>query len=183
MIDAVLVTGNAHKVAELAAILAGWHLEALRLAVEPVEDGTTYTENARIKARAGLASAPDGAWVLGEDSGIEAVALDGGPGIASARWDNDGVGRLLRELEGVVDRRARYVCEIVALDPSGREHTVRGELEGQIAMASRGSEGFGYDPIFIPAGETATVAELGNVWKLRHSHRARAAAALAHAIS
>jgi XTP/dITP diphosphohydrolase len=121
--------------------------------------------------------------VLGEDSGIEVAALDGAPGIASARWAADGVARLLDELAGRDDRDARYVSAIVALGPAGEEVSVRGMLEGEVARERRGSEGFGYDPIFVPAGEERTVAELGDAWKRRHSHRARAAAALRAALS
>jgi XTP/dITP diphosphohydrolase len=116
--------------------------------------------------------------MLGEDSGIEVAALGGRPGIASARWAEDGVARLLEELRGRDDRRARYVCELVALGPDGGERRGTGVLDGTIAEARRGSEGFGYDPIFVPLGESATVAELGNDWKRANSHRARAATAL-----
>jgi XTP/dITP diphosphohydrolase len=117
--------------------------------------------------------------VLGEDSGIEVDALDGRPGIESARWAEDGVAALIEALEGVDDRQARYVCNLVALSPGGEELSGVGTLEGTVAPEPRGSEGFGYDPIFIPAGETRTVAELGNDWKRTNSHRARAARALA----
>jgi XTP/dITP diphosphohydrolase len=144
-----------------------------------VEDGATYEDNARIKARHGAAQASPGAWVAGEDSGIEAAALGGRPGVESARWDDDGIGRLLSELRDAHDRRARYVCVIVAISPEGGEIVATGTLDGSICHEPRGSEGFGYDPIFVPEGETATVAELGNAWKERHSHRARAARALA----
>jgi XTP/dITP diphosphohydrolase len=116
--------------------------------------------------------------MLGEDSGIEVAALGDAPGVHSARWADEPVGRLLAELAGEHDRRARYVCELVALGPNGREARGSGMLTGRIAGEARGSEGFGYDPIFIPEGEERTVAELGNDWKRRHSHRARAAAAL-----
>ena len=118
-------------------------------------------------------------WVLGEDSGIEVSGLDGRPGVHSARFGGDDpVVRLLAELEGVGDRRARYVCELVALSPEGSEHRGTGTLAGRIVDEPRGSEGFGYDPIFVPDGEERTVAELGNDWKRANSHRARAAAAL-----
>jgi XTP/dITP diphosphohydrolase len=116
--------------------------------------------------------------MLGEDSGIEVTALGGAPGINSARWADDPIARLLAELEGVADRRARYVCELVGLGPRGEEVRGTGTLEGRIAEAPRGSEGFGYDPIFVPDAEERTVAELGNTWKQRNSHRARAARAL-----
>jgi XTP/dITP diphosphohydrolase len=98
--------------------------------------------------------------------------------VHSARWSEDPNAALLAELGGVQDRGARYVCSIIALSPSGEEVEALGTLEGEIALESRGSEGFGYDPIFVPAGEERTVAELGDGWKRTHSHRARAAAAL-----
>jgi XTP/dITP diphosphohydrolase len=85
-------------------------------------------------------------------------------------------------LAGVEDRRARYVCELVALAPDGTERRATGTLTGRVADAPTGREGFGYDPIFVPDGETSTVAELGNAWKAEHSHRARAARALAEAL-
>jgi XTP/dITP diphosphohydrolase len=116
--------------------------------------------------------------MLGEDSGIEVAALGGGPGVNSARWADDWIGALLAELAGADDRRARYVCELVAIAPDGRELRGRGTLDGTIAHEPRGSEGFGYDPVFVPEGEERTVAELGNDWKRLNSHRARAAAAL-----
>ena len=121
--------------------------------------------------------------MIGEDSGIEAAGLGGRPGIASARWADDGVERMLAELDGAADRRARYVCVIVAVGPAGEEVVARGTLEGTIATAPRGDEGFGYDPIFVPVGEERTVAELGNGWKTLHSHRALAAARLAAAFA
>jgi XTP/dITP diphosphohydrolase len=107
------------------------------------------------------------------------AALGGRPGVRSARWASDPVEKLLAELEGEVDRSARYVCELVVLAPDDGELRATGTLEGTIADEPRGDEGFGYDPIFVPDGETLTVAELGNVWKSEHSHRARAARQLA----
>ena len=183
---ALLASGNAHKLEELRAALPGWELELLDTdAPYPAEDGETYLENARRKAMFGREHAPKGEWVLGEDSGIEVAALGGAPGVVSARYggERSGKQRLLRELDFVEDRRARYVCTIVALGPSGDEVAVVGTLEGAVAYEQRGSEGFGYDPIFVPAGEERTVAELGNAWKRANSHRARAAAALRAAMS
>jgi XTP/dITP diphosphohydrolase len=120
--------------------------------------------------------------MLGEDSGLEVEALDGAPGIRSARYapGEDANAKLLEELRGVEGdaRRARYVCELVLIGPEGQERRGTGILEGRIAEEPLGTEGFGYDPVFIPAGEEQTVAELGDDWKSRHSHRARAAAAL-----
>lgn len=177
-----LASGNAHKLEELRAALPGWELALLETdAPYPPEDGETYEENARGKARFGRGFAAADEWVLGEDSGIEVDALGGAPGVLSARYG--GNERLLRELAGRADRRARYRCTIVALGPAGEETVVVGTLEGHVAHERRGSEGFGYDPVFVPQGETRTVAELGNAWKREHSHRARAAAALREALA
>ena len=123
--------------------------------------------------------------MLGEDSGLEVEALGGAPGIRSARYGAEGgeaIGRLLGELKGVTDRRARYVCELVLLEQGGEELRGTGALEGRIAEEPRGTEGFGYDPVFVPEGEERTVAELGNEWKSGNSHRARAAEALCSAV-
>ena len=92
------------------------------------------------------------------------------------------IARLLEELAGVGDRRARYVCTIVAIGPGGQEVVVEGSLEGAVATERSGDEGFGYDPVFVPEGETRTVAELGDAWKASNSHRARATRALAGAL-
>ena len=178
-VRARLASGNRHKLVELRAALPDWELELLETDREyPPEDGATYYDNARAKAAFGREAASPEEWVLGEDSGIEVAALGGRPGIASARWAADGVAQLLADLAGVVDRRARYVCELVALGPGGEERRGTGILEGSIATERRGDEGFGYDPIFIPTGEDLTVAELGNEWKRGNSHRAKAAATL-----
>ncbi len=175
---AKLASQNAHKLEELRAALPGWELELLGAAEFPPEEGDTYYENARGKAEFGRSLAGPEAWTIGEDSGIELAALGGAPGMRSARWADDGVARALEELADVDDRRARYVCELVALAPAGEERRGTGILDGTIAEERRGSEGFGYDPIFIPDGEAQTVAELGNAWKREHSHRALAARAL-----
>jgi len=183
-IKAVLASQNANKLAELRDGLTGWELEPLVADTWPEETGKTYYENARLKAQFGRAHAPADVWVLGEDSGIETVALDGGPGLHSARWTprGDQADALLERLAGETERGARMVAELVALSPAGEEIHVRGVLEGELATERRGSAGFGYDPIFIPAGYDATVAELGDAWKRAHSHRARAAQALLAAI-
>jgi XTP/dITP diphosphohydrolase len=175
---AKLASQNAHKLEELRAALPGWELELLGAAEFPSEDGDTYYENARGKAEFGRFVAGPEAWAIGEDSGIELAGLGGRPGVHSARWAADGVARTLETLAGADDRRARYVCELVALSPDGTELRGTGILEGTIAAEPRGSEGFGYDPIFVPEGEKQTVAELGNAWKREHSHRALAARAL-----
>ena len=179
----LLASRNENKLRELRAALPAWDIELLAAADEPVEDGETFLDNARIKARHARAHAPADAWVAGEDSGIEVDALGGRPGVQSARWAADGVSKLLEELGDEPDRRARYVCELVVLAPDGAERRAEGALDGEIAHERRGSEGFGYDPIFVPLGESRTVAELGNAWKSEHSHRARAARALAHMLA
>lgn len=178
-----LASTNPHKLAELGLVLPGWSLERLEAAELPPETGTTYVANARAKAHAGRGLVGSGEWVLGEDSGIEAAALGGRPGLESARWAQDGVARLLAELAQADDRSARYVCGLVAISPAGEELVAEGVLPGEIGSEPRGREGFGYDPIFVPDGEERTVAELGDAWKARNSHRARAASALAAAIA
>ena len=181
---AVLASQNRHKLEELRAALPGWELDALDAEGWPEETGQTYFENALIKARFGRAHADPTVWVLGEDSGIESVALDGAPGLHSARWAPglDQADALLERLAGEAERGARMVTELVAISPHGEMATGRGVLEGELATERRGSEGFGYDPIFVPAGETRTVAEIGEAWKTRNSHRARAAQALIAAV-
>ena len=183
--DAKLASRNENKLRELARVLGDWRLELLDADGYPPEEGVTYYENALAKARHGARFAGE-AWVLGEDSGLEVDGLGGGPGIRSARFGGgDPVGRLLDELRDVEGegRNARYVCELVALSPSGEELRGTGVLEGRIAEEPRGDEGFGYDPIFVPAGEERTVAELGNEWKAENSHRARAARDLLRALN
>ncbi len=180
---AILCSRNRHKAQELERLLPGWTLEPLDGDDYPRETGATYYENAALKARFGREHT-DG-WVLAEDSGLEVEALGGRPGVLSARYAPEGapaVAKLLRELAEVEDRRARYVSELVLLAPDDSELRGTGVLEGRIAEEARGSEGFGYDPVFIPEGEARTVAELGNGWKAEHSHRARAAHALLRAL-
>jgi XTP/dITP diphosphohydrolase len=182
-LTAILCSQNAHKARELEAVLPGWRIEPLGAASFPAESGATYEENARAKALLGRAVGPASAWMLGEDSGIEVDALGGGPGVRSARFADDPVTALLDALAGADERSARYVCALVAIAPDGEEVCARGELEGAIAREARGFEGFGYDPVFVPRGETRTVAELGDSWKREHTHRARAAGSLAAALA
>jgi XTP/dITP diphosphohydrolase len=177
--NATLCSRNAHKARELEALLPGWRFQPLDRDDYPPETGETYYDNARIKADFGREHSSG--WVLAEDSGIAVNALDGRPGVHSARYAAEGapaIAKLLGELDGVEDRRAHYVSELVLLAPDGRELRGTGALLGTIATEASGSEGFGYDPIFIPAGAERTVAELGNAWKAEHSHRAHAARAL-----
>jgi XTP/dITP diphosphohydrolase len=178
---AVLCSKNAHKARELEVLLPGWTIEILDADDYPPEDGDTYYDNALIKASFGRSRTPDDRWVIGEDSGLEVAALGGRPGIASARYAPEGapaIAKLLGELGDETDRRARFVSELVAVSPSRTILRGSGVLDGRIADASSGAEGFGYDPVFVPEGEGRTVAELGDAWKAEHSHRARAAGAL-----
>jgi XTP/dITP diphosphohydrolase len=176
-----LATGNAHKVEEVQAILgSGFEVEARDPGVE--ETGTTFEENALIKARA-LAAAT-GELAVADDSGIEIDQLGGAPGVRSARWTQEGdwIPRVLRELDGVpVERRScRYVCAAAAVWPDGREVVVRGTVEGHVADAPRGTGGFGYDPIVVPVeGDGRTFAEMTPTEKHAISHRSRAFTTLA----
>jgi XTP/dITP diphosphohydrolase len=179
-----LCSQNEHKRAELARVLDGWRIELLDQAEFPPEDGVTFYENARAKARFGRDVGPEDEWMLGEDSGLELAALGGRPGVQTARWaEGRHVERALEALAGEDDRGARYVCELVCIAPNGVELRATGTLEGGIALEPRGNEGFGFDPVFIPDGEQRTVAELGDAWKAEHSHRARAAHALVQALA
>jgi XTP/dITP diphosphohydrolase len=185
-IAARLASRNEAKLRELRHALPDWDLAVLDAHDYPPEEGATYYENARRKAHFGRTLAESDEWVLGEDSGLEVDGLGGGPGVTSSRFApaGDFVERLLAELDGVEGegRRARYVCELVCLSPDGEEFRGTGTLGGAIAHEPSGSEGFGYDPVFAPDGETKTVAELGNEWKTEHSHRSRAANALLGAV-
>ena len=180
---ATLCSQNEHKLAELRRVLPGWELALLEATAFPPETEHSYYANALGKARFGRSVGARRAWMLGEDSGIEVAALGWGPGPLSARFG--GPEPLLDALRDFARdaRRARYVCELVALSPAGEEFRGSGTLDGRVADEPRGSEGFGYDPIFVPDGETRTVAELGDAWKGKNSHRARAAKALLEALA
>ncbi len=177
----LLATGNPHKVSEIEAILGpGWRVEAWDPGVE--ETGSTFEENALIKARAVVAAT--GEVAVADDSGIEIDALGGRPGIHSARWAEEGdwIPRVLRELDGVPDtgRGCRYVCAAAAVHRDGSEIVVRGTVEGRVANEPRGTGGFGYDPIVVPVeGDGRTFAEMSKAEKHALSHRGRAFRALA----
>jgi XTP/dITP diphosphohydrolase len=176
-------SGNTHKLEEFRALFPDWELELLGDAAFPPEDGETYADNAAIKARYGRRVGPADRWMIADDSGIEVVALGDAPGVHTARWaEGRHVEKLLSALAGEQDRRARYVCELVAIAPDGRETRASGLLEGSVAVEAGGNEGFGFDPVFVPRGETRTVAALGDEWKAMHSHRALAARALQGAL-
>ena len=181
---AVLASSNAHKARELEVLLPGWTIEVLDADDYPPEDGETYYDNALIKAAFGRERAPADRWIIGEDSGLEVAALGGRPGIHSARYAPEGapaIAKLLGELGDETGRSARFVSELVAISPLRTILRGSGMLHGRIANESSGAAGFGYDPVFVPEGETRTVAELGDSWKAQHSHRARAASALREA--
>ncbi len=185
----LIATGNAGKQQEYRALLAGLPLEmvfpqelAVRLQVE--ETGSTYAENAALKARAWAAAT--GLPVLADDSGLEVAALGGAPGLYSARYapnpdatDADRRRYLLAQLEGKPRPwQARFVCVIAVVAPSGTLHFAEGTCAGEIIPDERGEHGFGYDPIFYLPETGLTMAELPPEEKNRRSHRARAAAAI-----
>lgn len=176
----VLATGNPHKVEEVARILgSGWSVTARDPGIE--ETGVTFEENALLKARAVCAAT--GGLAVADDSGIEIDALDGRPGIHSARWteEPDWIPRVLRELGGIAGgaRSGRYVAAAAAVWPDGFEVVVRGAVEGHLSDQPRGTGGFGYDPIFVPVeGDGRTFAEMDPDEKHAMSHRGRAFRAL-----
>ena len=184
MIRATLCSRNAHKARELEALLPGWTIAPLDRDDYPPETGATYFDNARIKAEFGRRHSTG--WVIAEDSGIEVDALGGRPGVHSARYAPEGapaIAKLLADLGDTEERAARYTSELFLLTPDGTEYRGTGTLAGRIATEPTGTEGFGYDPVFVPDGEERTVAELGDAWKALNSHRARAAQALLRALA
>jgi XTP/dITP diphosphohydrolase len=186
----VLATRNAHKVQELAEILgeAGLDVQLLALpadAPEVVEDGLTFAENAVKKARS--AATHTGLPAVADDSGLCVDALNGMPGIFSARWagtGRDDAANLALVLDQVADvpdghRGASFVCAAVAALPSGEERVVEGRVVGRLVRSPRGTNGFGYDPIFVPDGHDVTTAEMSPAAKHAISHRGVAFRALA----
>jgi XTP/dITP diphosphohydrolase len=181
-VQLVLSTRNPHKVRELGPLLRPHELVPLPEEVElPPETGTTFTDNALIKARA--AAGATGAPAVADDSGIEASALGGRPGVWSARYaredatDEENLAKLLEEVPDDGDRRVAYVCVLAFVEPGGEERVVEGRCTGILAHEPRGDGGFGYDPAFIPddyPGER-TMAELSPDEKDAISHRGRAA--------
>ena len=189
-----VATKNAGKLRELQAIFGalGWTLEEFADYCDPEEVESSYAGNAALKARAlstQLRAAGISAAALGDDSGLEVGALDGKPGVRSARYGAPGAGwrerraTLLGEVErtGSTDRSARFVCALHLVIPDGREFETLGTIEGRLAESERGEAGFSYDPIFEypPCGRT--FAELSESEKNVVSHRARAAARMAAA--
>lgn len=183
----IIATNNAHKVEEIESALSfeGWEFKTLReagITSNPEETGTTFIENARIKALA--AHEISGAATLADDSGLAVDALDGAPGVYSSRYsgvDGDDAAnnaKLLHELTDVAesDRSARFVCSLVFIDEDGQETTAEGFVEGYIGFEERGEGGFGYDPLFFPDAYDGkkTMAELTQDEKNSISHRGNA---------
>jgi XTP/dITP diphosphohydrolase len=187
--EIVLATRNDGKIAELHSLMKGFDVTLSSLRDHPqihdiVEDGATFFENARKKAR--CVAAATGKFALADDSGLEVEALGGAPGVMSARYAGGGHDykanneKLILEMEGVADgkRAARFFCAMVLAAPDGREWTAEGECRGEIAMAASGTMGFGYDPLFYIPRLGKTMAELPMDIKNRISHRGRALAAM-----
>jgi len=180
----LIATRNRHKLEEIRQLFA---LPSLRLVAagevpglpgDVVEDADTFEGNALKKARELCAAS--GLWTLADDSGLEVEALGNAPGVYSARYAGEPCdyaannAKLLRELAGVTERRARFRCVIALCAPDGREWTVEGRCEGQIISEVRGANGFGYDPLFVPDGFEKTFAEIDSTVKNAISHRGHA---------
>jgi XTP/dITP diphosphohydrolase len=178
----LLATHNAHKLREFTRLLPGLTLDALPPGAEsPEETGETYAANALIKAHA--AARATGRDAIADDSGIEAEALGGRPGVRTARFagpdatDGENLDKLHREAPA--GSRARYVCVVAHVTPDGTEHLFEGHCSGTLAPAPRGHGGFGYDPLFVPDEAPGhTMAELSDSEKDAISHRGRAVRAL-----
>ena len=182
-----LATGNVHKVKELARLFADAGLEVEVASAAEVggmpevdENAVTFEGNALLKAEALKKQVPDG-WVLADDSGLEVDALEGKPGVFSARYagpgatDEDNRKKVIASLEGVPESRrgGRFICALVLLGP-GQQQVFRGECEGNLIVEEKGEGGFGYDPIFRPDGKDETFGEMSPEEKNQLSHRARA---------
>lgn len=184
----VLATRNKNKVRELAQILAGTQLEVLCAAdfedLEDVEEtGTTFEQNALLKAR--YVAANTKMYALADDSGLEVKALNGQPGVYSARFagepanDQANIEKLLRELDGNTERSARFACVMALVGPDGETIACeRGICSGVITQQASGDKGFGYDPVFMPEGCSVTFAQMSAEEKNSMSHRARALEAM-----
>lgn len=182
----VLASRNPHKLEELGALVRPHELVLLPPGIElPPETGETYAENALAKAEA--AAAATGMPAIADDSGIEAAALGGAPGIGSARFAGEGasdaesLAKLLAAVPPEGDRRVAYVCALAYAEPGGERRTFEGRCDGTLAAEPRGAGGFGYDPAFVPSerDDGRTIAELSPADKHAISHRGRAARALA----
>lgn len=179
----IIASNNKHKIYEIKGILGGEFDEILSLSEagithETIEDGETFMDNALKKAReiAELSGMP----TLADDSGLCCDALDGAPGVLSARFagthgdDANNNARLLELLSDKVDKSAHYTCAMALVYPDGRVLCAEGYMYGRIIDEPRGEHGFGYDPLFIPVGDSRTVAEMSDEEKNSISHRGRA---------
>ena len=183
----VLASNNAHKLEEFREILSGSGIEVLSqreagIAVEPEENGATFEVNSLIKARAACAAA--GLPAIADDSGLTVPALNGEPGIYSARYGGPGLkdaeryGYLLERMKDIQDRRASFVCCVSCVFPDGDELTARGECRGQILRAPEGDGGFGYDPVFLSDDLGKSLGTASPEEKNGISHRGRALRAM-----
>ncbi len=178
----VLASHNAGKLKELETLVAPFDItvhssKALDLS-EPMEDGDTFEQNALIKARAACNESQ--MIAIADDSGLMVEALDGAPGVQSARWAAQAGGfaaanqKLIELLKNSQSRKAAFVSVIALVLPTGEEYIFRGEAEGNIALEIQGSNGFGYDPVFIPLGETRSFGNMRPEEKAQYSHRSKA---------
>ncbi len=187
-------SGNAHKAAELQGLATVERLAVEIVSVRAVggmppvvEDAGTFVGNARKKARALKTKLPAEAWALADDSGLCVDALDGAPGVESAYYagaQSDGAAnlrKLVETMRGVPEakRGAHFVCVLLLAGPVGKELVFEGRCDGRLLDEPRGGAGFGYDPLFVPAGNERSFAELADEVKAKLSHRARAWAQLA----
>jgi len=184
MKEILIATKNAGKIKELGGLLESLPVQLRSLndfpkTIEPEETGATFVENAVLKAKS--YAQQTGGWALADDSGLEVEALNNAPGIFSARYagatatDKERIEKLLKELDGIENRAARFVCAMAVADETGEiKFVAEGVCSGKIALAASGEGGFGYDPVFIPDGFSATFGELSGEIKQQISHRARA---------
>ncbi len=188
----LIATNNKHKVKEISDIFRGTGIEPVSpadigLKLEVDENGSTFEENAMKKADEFCKAS--GFVCIADDSGLAVDCLSGAPGVYSARYGGEGLddkGRtelLLKNMSGSTDRNAAFVCCIATVFPNGQKITARGECHGKIAQEASGTNGFGYDPVFVPDGYDKTFAELSENEKNSISHRGRALAQLAEKLS
>lgn len=182
-----IATGNKGKLEEYKMALRSlpdiqlFHQGEIKGFTARPEDGATFLDNARIKAKTLKAIKPD-AFVLGEDAGLEVTGLNNLPGVHSARYaganaaDSENVAKLLKmmQIRNISPRTAQFKCVTVVLTPDNQEWIFEGLMKGVISPKATGQMGFGYDPVFVPENETKTLAELGPGYKIQHSHRAQA---------
>lgn len=191
MTELWIATTNQGKINEFKSLMGqkGVELHAaseLKVYSAPPETGATFIDNARIKAKSMKAMKP-GKWVVADDSGLEVDGLGNLPGVHSARYagpkasDAENNAKVLKmvQIRSPLKREARFICVFVVYDPAGNEHVIEGKVEGKIAEKSAGNAGFGYDHVFIPAGESKTFGELGIAFKNKISHRGQAIRKLA----